>query len=167
MSSGSLVPIIATKGLDGSGEDAGTPIADEFVTTEHGNDALFFVRIKLMAKTRSTLTVLLLLVWMAAPALRCLIPGEVLSAEEQACCKSMGGQCDDSSEPSHPCCKHSTLSAQPALATSQAAPGVLVMVATALPRVVDLIVALGFAPAWIVDPSPPPNHARASSVLRI
>jgi len=39
-----------------------------------------------MAKARSTFVVVLLFVWTAAPALRCLIPGEVLSAEEQACC---------------------------------------------------------------------------------
>ena len=116
---------------------------------------------------RSALAVILLFMWTAAPALRCLIPGEVLSAEEQACCKSMGGQCDDSSASDHPCCKRATSTAQPALATLQATPDTPVVVAFVLPPVVDSSVERGFAPSWIVDPSPPPDYNRSSSVLRI
>ncbi|PYY00670.1 MAG: hypothetical protein DMG62_11280 [Acidobacteria bacterium] len=120
-----------------------------------------------MAKARSTFVVVLLFVWTAAPALRCLIPGEVLSAEEHACCKSMGGQCDDSSQSDHPCCKRAASTAQPALATSQAPSSAPVVVAAALPPIIDSIFEQGFARVWIIDASPPPDHSRTSSVLRI
>src|SRR6185312_7468727 len=102
------------------------------------------VTIELMARARSTLVLFLLFVWTAAPALRCLIPGEVLSAEEQACCNSMGGQCDDSPASDHPCCERATSTAQPALATSQSTPSAPVVLSAALPPVIHLSVKLGF-----------------------
>ena len=120
-----------------------------------------------MAKARSTLAAVLLLVWMATPALRCLVPGEALTAAEQACCKAMGEECGDSGATDHPCCKHVSSPAQPALAVAQAnvfpdAP----IVATISPEGHSLS-EQEFARDWLVDPSPPPSVHRASSVLRI
>ena len=120
-----------------------------------------------MSKTRSTLALVLLFLWTAAPALRCLVPGESLTAEEQACCKSMGGQCDNSSASEHPCCKRATSTTQPALATSHATVATSAQVVVSIPPVIQSLVEQGFASAWLVDPSPPPNHVEASSVLRI
>jgi hypothetical protein len=120
-----------------------------------------------MAKGRSALAVLLLFVWTAAPALRCLIPGVSLTSEEQACCKSMGGQCGDSPASDHPCCKRTTSTTQPALATAQDIVTTTVSMAVSLPAVVPSLVEHGFAPEWLVDPSPPPHLSQANPVLRI
>jgi hypothetical protein len=119
-----------------------------------------------MAKARSTLALVLLFVWTAAPALRCLVPGEVLTAEEQACCRSMGGQCGDSPTSGHPCCKRVTSTAQPALAASQAALSAPVLAPASIPVVANSTVEQRFVNTWLIDPSPP-HRSQASSVLRI
>jgi hypothetical protein len=119
-----------------------------------------------MAKARFTLALVLLFVWTATPALRCLIPGEVITAEEQACCKSMGGQCGDSPTSDHPCCKRVTSTPQPALAASQAALSAPVLAAASIPLVANSIVEQRFVPTWLIDPSPP-HRSQAGSVLRI
>jgi len=113
------------------------------------------------------LAVVLLFVWMAAPALRCLIPGESLTAEEQACCKSMGGECGDSAAADHPCCKKTTSTAQPALATAQANTAAAVRVDATVPPQTYLPTERDFAADWLVDPSPPPRLQQANPVLRI
>ncbi|HWY67359.1 MAG TPA: hypothetical protein VNX88_01780 [Terriglobales bacterium] len=120
-----------------------------------------------MAKGRSTLAVVLLFVWTAAPALRCLVPGETLTQEEQACCKSMGGQCGDSPASDHPCCKPTTSTAQPALATAKATVTTIVSMAVSLPAAVHSLVEHEFAPEWLIDASPPPHRNQANPVLRI
>ena len=120
-----------------------------------------------MSKTRSILALVLLFLWTATPALRCLVPGESLTAEEQACCKSMGGQCDDSSASEHPCCKRATSTTEPALATSHATVSTPAQVVASIPSVIHSLVEQGFASAWLVDPSPPPDRIEVSSVLRI
>ena len=56
-----------------------------------------------MVKTRFISAALLLFLWMATPALRCVLPSESLTQEEQACCKAMGGNCGDMGN--HSCCK--------------------------------------------------------------
>src|SRR4029077_6312250 len=125
------------------------------------------VTMRPMAKVRSTLAVVLLFVWTAKPALRCLIPGEALTSVEQACCKSMGGQCGDSPASDHPCCKRTTSTAQPALATAHPTVTIPVSVAVSLPAAVHSLVKHEFAPEWLIDPSPPPPRNQASPVLRI
>jgi hypothetical protein len=47
-----------------------------------------------------------LLVWLfASPAMACLLPIAQLSPEEKACCREMGGMCDDMAKnTSHSCC---------------------------------------------------------------
>jgi hypothetical protein len=58
--------------------------------------------LKIFAKLASAL----LLVWLfAAPAMACLLPIAQLSPEEKACCREMGGMCDDMAKStSHSCC---------------------------------------------------------------
>jgi len=119
-----------------------------------------------MGKGQSMLAVVLLFVWTSAPALRCLIPGESLTAEDQACCKSMGGECGDSAASDHPCCKKTTSTSQPALATAQASSAAAVPVAAAVPQQTYLLTEQEFAAKWLVDPSPPLLQ-QANPVLRI
>lgn len=107
----------------------------------------------------------LLLVWMAAPVMRCFVPGESLTAEEQACCKSMGGQCGDSPASDHPCCKHATSTSQLALPSSYATPGTSTQVVASMAPAINSMVEKRCVPAWLVDPSPPPDSIDASSVL--
>jgi len=113
------------------------------------------------------LAVVLLMVWTALPALRCMIPGQTLTPEEQACCKSMGGECGDSPASDHPCCKRNASPAQPALANAQAALSIPVLVAVALPATVHSEVGQALGPVWLVDPAPPPYRDQANPVLRI
>jgi hypothetical protein len=58
--------------------------------------------LKVFAKLASAF----LLIWLfAAPAMACLLPTVQLSPEEKACCREMGGMCDDMAKnTSHSCC---------------------------------------------------------------
>jgi hypothetical protein len=58
--------------------------------------------LKVFAKLASAF----LLVWLfASPAMACLLPIAQLSPEEMACCRNMGGMCDDMAKnTSHSCC---------------------------------------------------------------
>lgn len=120
-----------------------------------------------MANARSTLAVLLLFVWTASPALRCLLPGQVLTPEEQACCNTMAGQCGESAVAHHPCCKTAAATAEPALASAQASGIAIVPIAVAIPAHVQPQAVQNFSPAWLVDPSPPPRLEQTSPILRI
>src|SRR5690242_17539474 len=71
-----------------------------------------------MAKGRSTLIIGVLLLCATVPSLRCLFPTERLTAEEQACCKRMAGECGRIPA-THECCKKTLSNAQPAVATSK------------------------------------------------
>ena len=122
----------------------------------------FAATIEPMAKARSTIGVLLLFLWTAVPVVRCMIPGETLTSEEQACCKSMGGQCWDSPASDHPCCKRKISTVQPTLATAQSRVTTPVSMASSLPAAVYSLVEREFAQQWLFDPSPPPHR-----VLRI
>jgi hypothetical protein len=120
-----------------------------------------------VGKARSAFVVVLLFVWMTAPALRCLLPGEVLSPEEQACCKAMAGQCSESAVLNHPCCKKTTQTAQPALASAQVTATAIFPIAISSPILVHLQTENEFAAEWLLDPSPPPRSEQTSPVLRI
>jgi hypothetical protein len=60
------------------------------------------IELKVFAKLASAF----LLVWLfASPAMACLLPAARLSPEEMACCRDMGGMCDDMAKnTSHACC---------------------------------------------------------------
>jgi len=120
-----------------------------------------------MAQARSTLAFLLLLLWMASPALRCLVPGEVLTAQEQACCKSMGGQCGDAPASDHPCCKRVTSSAQPAMVSVQFSTHPTFAVVPALAMSIPPAIEREFAGNRLIDPSPPSQDPHFSPILRI
>lgn len=120
-----------------------------------------------MARARSTLAAVVLLVWIATPALRCLVPGEALTAAEQACCKAMGGECGDSGAADHPCCKSVSSPAQPALAVAQANVFADAAIAATIPPENYSLSEHEFARDWLVDPSPPPSIHQASPILRI
>lgn len=120
-----------------------------------------------MVRARSTLAILLLFVWTASPALRCLLPGEVLTPEEQACCKAMAGQCGESAGAHHPCCRTATSTAEPALASAPASAIAMVHIAISIPTQVQPQTEQKFALDWLVDPSPPPLVGQTSPILRI
>ena len=120
-----------------------------------------------MGKSRPILAFMLLLLWTTAPTLRCLVPGEVLTVAEQACCKAMGGQCGGSSSPDHPCCKRTLSSVQAAMATASSQVTVSTSVAALIVPVIDPVTEQGFSASWLVDASPPPILETANPVLRI
>ena len=118
-----------------------------------------------MAKGRSVLVAVLLLMWTGAPALRCLLPNESLTPEEQACCKSMGGNCGDMDN--HPCCRKVQTAPQAAVVVKNVSAPDLLVLAT-----------LPFSPANIAVPrllrttdieiaASPPLPAVSNAVLRI
>ena len=119
-----------------------------------------------MTPARSTLVVVLLFLWMIAPAVRCLLPGEVLTPEERACCRAMGGQCGESGALDHPCCKKA-LTAQAALPSAQASAVAIVPIALSIPILERPHVGRMFAADWLLDPSPPPRLEQTSPILRI
>ena len=120
-----------------------------------------------MVKLRSTLAILLFLSWTAAPALRCLVPGETLNSQEEACCKSMGGQCGDSPQSDHPCCKRLPSIVQPALVSARASVTNTAVLAVSLPAVIFLLLNEASVQGSLLDASPPPQPTRANPVLRI
>ena len=112
-----------------------------------------------MGERRYALVVALLLFWTAAPALRCVLPGESLTPEEQACCKTMGGN--------HSCCKKIKADTQPAVVTSQAnAPHFVTLATPATSSAGVAMPALQLADVAAVAPSPPLPTVSAA-VLRI
>lgn len=120
-----------------------------------------------MGKARSGFVVVILFMWMTAPALRCLLPGEVLSPKEQACCKAMAGQCSESTAFDHPCCKKTTQTAQPALASAETTATAIFPIAIPSPILVNWHAENKVAAEWLLDPSPPPCREQPSPVLRI
>lgn len=56
-----------------------------------------------MVSCRAILSFVLVLVWMAIPALACL-PASTMTQVEMECCKKMAGDCHMGSR-SHPCCE--------------------------------------------------------------
>jgi hypothetical protein len=133
----------------------------------NGRSSAQFVKIEGVAQAPSTLALLLLVLWITAPAVRCLVPGEALTAAEQACCKSMAGQCGDSPALDHPCCKHTTSSAQPAVVPVQVSTVPTIAVCALQSTSIPARLLQEFASEWLVDPSPPPRAAQLSSILRI
>src|SRR2546430_12746950 len=59
----------------------------------------------IVAKYRSLVGFVLLVVWTAIPALACL-PTQGMTQAEMACCKKMAGDCQKGAG-QHPCCKTS------------------------------------------------------------
>ncbi|HWC15485.1 MAG TPA: hypothetical protein VG498_00635 [Terriglobales bacterium] len=118
-----------------------------------------------MVKARSTLVILLLFMWTTAPALRCVLPNQFLTPEEQACCKAMAGQCGEMGN--HPCCKKVEGNTQPAIAAMHtSAPrlvaGAMLPVLTERLVVPQLLLAVDAA----IAPSPP-SPTVSTAILRI
>src|SRR5215469_3797135 len=103
-----------------------------------------------MEKSRPILASVLLVVWMAAPALRCLVPDQVLTPEERACCKAMAGHCGESSGSEHPCCKRTMSKAQPALATASTHIAVPALIGDHVSQVFDSPLEKQFVAYWLV-----------------
>jgi hypothetical protein len=118
-----------------------------------------------MARGRSSLIISVLLLGTVVPSLRCLIPTETLSAEEQACCKRMAGECG-SMPASHECCKKVVSGPQPAMTSSKTTlPAPVAVVGTPLLEERQMCVQpLALVVTELLDPSPPPNTI---AVLRI
>jgi len=126
-----------------------------------------FARINPVQKSRTILAaVLLLVVWMAAPALRCLVPDQVLTPEERACCKAMAGHCGESSGSEHPCCKRTKSKAQPAAARASAQIRVPALIRDRVSQVLDSPLDQPLAAHGLADPSPPPG-LQGNAILRI
>jgi hypothetical protein len=120
----------------------------------------------IVAKYRSLVGFVLLVVWSAIPALACL-PSQGMTQEEMACCKKMAGDCQKGAG-QHPCCKTS-VNVTPTVAkvernVSQIQPDV--------PAVL-LETAFSFEPALSRAPNseklglPPPAPPGLTSILRI
>jgi hypothetical protein len=118
-----------------------------------------------MAKARSTFVVLLLFMWTAAPALRCAIPSESLTPDEQACCKEMGGHCGDMEN--HSCCKKVESGLQPGIAATPTSAPHFIAIATLPVETLSLTAHHSlFNGGVTVSASPPPPTVQRI-VLRI
>jgi hypothetical protein len=119
----------------------------------------------LMARARSTFVILLLFVWTAAPALRCVLPNEVLTPEEQACCKAMSGQCGDMGD--HPCCKKVEGNTQPAITATGTSATHFIAVAMLPVSTVSLTPPQSLLTADVSIAPSPPLPTVSTAVLRI
>lgn len=59
-----------------------------------------------MRRSVAAVFVSIMLLWVTAPLLACVLPGQRMTAQEHACCKRMAQMCGSSTMPqSHSCCK--------------------------------------------------------------
>jgi len=114
-------------------------------------------------KARSTLVVLMLLLWTAAPALRCF--SQSLTAAEQACCKAMAGACSNMSN--HSCCEKIQSGTQPAVITASVSEQNFVATEALAFTAADLGRQLQFTNNTVIAASPPVPPSASTTVLRI
>ena len=70
-----------------------------------------------MRRSAAAIFVSVMLLWVTAPLLACVLPGQSMTAQEHACCQRMAQMCGSSTMPqSHSCCK-----AEPASGNAMAA----------------------------------------------
>ena len=59
-----------------------------------------------VTRVRAALLLSIVLMWVASPAIACVLPGATLTPVEQECCRHMAEQCGQAGMPaSHSCCK--------------------------------------------------------------
>jgi hypothetical protein len=59
-----------------------------------------------VTKVRAAVLLSIVLVWVASPAIACVLPGATLTPAERECCHHMAEQCGQASMPaSHSCCQ--------------------------------------------------------------
>ena len=122
-----------------------------------------------VTRGRAALLLSIVLMWVASPAIACVLPGATLTPAERECCHHMAEQCGQASMPaSHSCCQ--TKSHHPD-ALPQASASVptrhLTFAVAAIQTTFVIPVA---SPAWLaVNLHSPTHHADSSSIsiLRI
>ena len=118
-----------------------------------------------MVRCRFVMSLVLIALWLATPALACL-PNPHMTNAEMACCKKMAGDCHMGAG-QHPCCKTIASAPQPVASvqsTSQIQPSVMVVAKTAI------LSAPSIAPAEAMQIDfglPPPAPPGLHSILRI
>jgi hypothetical protein len=64
------------------------------------------LRLQIMRRMFNIIVAFLAMLWIASPALACLLPARAMTAAEHACCKQMAKMCGFSNMPqSHSCCQ--------------------------------------------------------------
>jgi hypothetical protein len=122
-----------------------------------------------VTKVRAALLLSIVLMWVASPAIACVLPGATLTPAERECCHDMAEQCGQASMPaSHSCCQtkshHSDALPQPSASVPTRH---LTFAVVAIQTAFVIPVA---SPAWLaVNLHSPPHHADSSaiSILRI
>jgi hypothetical protein len=123
-----------------------------------------------MDRFRQIGVVTMLLLLSVVPAMACLIPGATMTAQERACCRSMGARCGQPDMPaSHSCCKETLPVIGKKTIDSRTATIHLFAVATIPLAAWDMMIPvlavcgrIGYA-----DFSPPGSPPTSVSVLRI
>lgn len=122
------------------------------------------VRLQMMRRMLAIGVALLAVLWIASPALACLLPGRAMTVAEHACCKKMAKMCGSAHMPhSHSCCKEE---GQPSntsvlLAHHQLAPSLQIAALYVPSRSRE------FALPGVTLDRPPSDSPPDSSVLRI
>lgn len=131
-------------------------------------------RLDTMRRAFATGVTFLMLVWVSAPALACLLPERAMTAAEHACCKKMPEMCGSANMPqSHSCCQTTTVPDRlPAIRSSSLDVGLkyagLILVYALPLSQVDVAIAESGSPPWVVElHSPPASPPATVSVLRI
>src|ERR1700722_8871914 len=122
-----------------------------------------------VTKVRAALLLSIVLMWVASPAIACVLPGATLTPAERECCRHMAGQCGRASMPAgHSCCQTKSHHSD---ALPQASASVPTRHLTfAVVEVQTTFVIPVVSPAWLaVNLHSPPHHADSSSIsiLRI
>ena len=118
-----------------------------------------------MLRWRALLSIVPIVVWIAAPALACL-PNPTMTKSEMECCKKMAGDCHMGSH-NHPCCEKTA--AQPAPVATVQQSHVLHVVFTAVMLVTETLAVQAQDPEFhpLALGLPPPAPPNLNSVLRI
>jgi hypothetical protein len=119
----------------------------------------------IMFRWRILLSVVLIVLWIAAPTLACL-PNPTMTKSEMECCKKMAGDCHMGSH-NHPCCEKT--STQPTLVATVQQPHVLHIVFTTVVLITGTLTVQAqdteFHP--LIFGLPPPASPNLNSVLKI
>src|SRR5438067_3224714 len=117
-----------------------------------------------VTRGRAALLLSIVLMWVASPAIACVLPGATLTPVERECCHHMAEQCGQASMPaSHSCCQTKSHHSDALPQANASVPTRHLTFAVAAIQTTFVITLA--SPAWLaVNLHSPPHHADSSSI---
>ncbi len=122
-----------------------------------------------VTRVRALVLVSIVLLWVAAPAIACVLPGVTLTPAERECCHHMAQQCGQTEMPaSHSCCQAPARHQDALTQASVSIPTRLVTIAVTAIQATLVLPATTRELLAIDLHSPPPDSQSSSiSILRV